>query len=137
MARNAQVAIARGWFTANEVLAFLLEIAVLAALGWWGFGAGHEGVVRVLLGVGTPASAIVLWGLFAAPRARWRPALPLVLVVKAVVLGGGALAVYAVGRPTAAVVLAVVMVANTAVAETFRRTLPDGLPNSGRNPASA
>ncbi|WP_237519087.1 YrdB family protein, partial [Streptomyces sp. SID5910] len=84
----------RGWFAANEVLAFLLEIAAFVALGWWGFGAGHEGAARVLLGVGTPAAAIALWVLFAAPRARWRPGLALVLVVKAVVLGGGALAVH-------------------------------------------
>ncbi|ROQ82375.1 hypothetical protein EDD95_1987 [Streptomyces sp. CEV 2-1] len=47
-------------------------------------------------------------------------------MVKAVVLGGGAFGLYRVGHPVAAVVLAAVMVANTALAETFRRRPPAG-----------
>ncbi|MPY57759.1 YrdB family protein [Streptomyces spongiae] len=112
----------RPWYAANELLAFLLELAALACLSWWGFAAGHEGALRVVLGIGTPAAAVVLWASFAAPKARWRPGLPLVLLVKTMVLGGGAAALYGVGHAVAAVVLAVVMVVNTAVAETFRRT---------------
>ncbi|MET8949541.1 YrdB family protein [Streptomyces sp. NPDC004393] len=108
------------WYAVNEVLAFLIELAALVCLGWWGFGAGHEGVLRIVLGVATPALAVVVWGLFAAPRARLRPGLPLVLVVKAVVLGGGAAALYAVGHPVAAGVLAAVTLVNTALAEAFR-----------------
>ncbi|MER5545180.1 YrdB family protein [Streptomyces sp. NPDC001118] len=111
----------RPWYVANEFLAFVIELAALACLSWWGFGAGGNLALHVLLGVGTPLLAIVLWSLFAAPRARLRPALPLVLVVKAVVLGGGAAALYAVGHPVGAVVMAVVVVVNTALAETFRR----------------
>ena len=118
----------RWWYTANELLAFLLELAAIACLGWWGFSVGHNEVVRVLLGVGTPVVAIVLWSLFAAPKARLRPPLPLVLVVKALVLGGSAAAVYGVGHSLAAVVMAVVVVVNTAVAETFRRTSPTNAP---------
>ncbi|CCK25041.1 putative membrane protein [Streptomyces davaonensis JCM 4913] len=117
---------ARPWDIANEALAFLLEIAALGFLGWWGFSAGHEGVPRILLGVGTPSLAILVWGLFAAPRARWRPRLALVLVVKALVLGGGAAALYAVGHPVAAGVVAVVTAVNTAVAEYFRAS-PSGV----------
>ncbi|WP_323377620.1 YrdB family protein [Streptomyces sp. RB17] len=101
-------------------MAFLLELAALGFLGWWGFGAGHEGVLRILLGLGTPLLAVVVWALFAAPRARWRPRLPLVLVVKALVLGGGAAALYGVGHPVAAGAMAVVTAANITVAETFR-----------------
>ncbi|MEU6771818.1 YrdB family protein [Streptomyces sp. NPDC046759] len=114
----------RRWYTANELLAFLLELTALACLGWWGFTAGDEEAVHLLLGLGTPLAAIVLWSLFAAPRARLRPGLPFVLAVKAVVLGGAAVALYAVGHPVAAVAMAVVVVTNTALAETFRRTPP-------------
>ncbi|MEV8036245.1 YrdB family protein [Streptomyces sp. NPDC086182] len=114
----------RPWFAANEVLAFVVELVALACLSWWGFTTGHSRLAHILLGVGVPLSAIVLWSLFAAPKARLRPGLPLVLLVKAVVLGGGAAAVYGVGHPVAAVVMAVVVVANTAVAETLRRTVP-------------
>lgn len=124
----------RPWYAANEVVAFLLEFAALGFLSWWGFGAGHEGALRILLGVGTPALAIALWALFAAPRARLRPRLPFVLVVKAVVLGGGAAALYGVGHPTAAGVVAVVTVVNTAVAETFRASSSAGAPDPGLRP---
>ncbi|MBE9499722.1 MULTISPECIES: YrdB family protein [unclassified Streptomyces] len=117
----------RGWYTANEVLAFLLELAALACLSWWGFTVGGPAVLRVLLGIGAPLMAVVLWALFAAPRARLRPRLPAVLAVKALVLGGGAAALYGVGHPVAAVAMAVVVVVNTAVAEVFRRR-PEAAP---------
>ncbi|MEU1470781.1 YrdB family protein [Streptomyces sp. NPDC005761] len=111
----------RPWWAANEVLAFLVELAALACLFWWGFSLGDALAVQLLLGLGVLAAAIALWGMFAAPRARFRLPLGGVLVVKTVVLGGGALALYAVGHPVAAVVMAVVVVVNTALAETFRR----------------
>ena len=111
----------RPWFAANEVLAFLVEIAALAALAWWGFATGGGVVARVVLGIGTPAAAAVLWGLFAAPRARFRPPLPAVLLVKALVLLGAAAAIGALGHLGLAIAFAVVVIANTAAAETLRR----------------
>ncbi|WP_399125338.1 YrdB family protein [Streptomyces sp. ITFR-6] len=98
-------------------------------------------------------AGIALWGAFAAPRARIRLPLTGVLVVKAVVLGGGASGLYRVGHPGAAVsggvlafktlvlgggavalcsmghtvagiVLGPEMVVNTRLAETFRRRPP-------------
>lgn len=111
----------RPWWAANEGLAFLLELLAVVCLCWWGFTAGDGLAVHLLLGIGLPAAGIALWGTFAAPRARIRLPLAGVLVVKAVVLGGGAFGLYRVGHPVAAVVLAVVMVANTGLAETFRR----------------
>ncbi|MFF3878724.1 YrdB family protein [Streptomyces sp. NPDC001978] len=119
-------------------MAFLLELAALACLSWWGFAVGDE-AVRILLGVGTPLLAVVLWSLFAAPKARLRPRLPLVLAVKAVVLGGGAAALYGVRHPVAAVAMAVIVVANTAVAEIFRRRPPTsrtGQASTAGSPAS-
>ncbi|MEV0494258.1 YrdB family protein [Streptomyces atratus] len=111
----------RPWFMTNELLAFVIESAALACLSWWGFTAGGGAAARWLLGLGTPAVAIVLWGLFAAPRARVRLPLWGVLLVKAVVLGGGVYAVYRVGHPVAAAVAGVVVVVNTGLAEFFRR----------------
>ncbi|MEU9360795.1 YrdB family protein [Streptomyces sp. NPDC048301] len=111
----------RPWFAANEVLAFVLELVAIGALAWWGFTAPEGSVASVALGIAAPAAAVVLWGLFAAPRARFTLPLAGVLAVKTVVLGGGAAAVYGAGHPTAAAVLAVVLVANTGCAEFFRR----------------
>lgn len=111
----------RPWWAANEFLAFLLEVVALACLFWWGYSLGDGVAVQLLLGTALLVIAVALWGLFAAPRARFRPPLAGVLAVKAVVLGGGAFGLYAVGHPVAALVMAVVVVANTALAETFRR----------------
>jgi hypothetical protein len=112
----------RPWFAANEVLAFVVELVAVSLLGWWGFSTGGNTALHLLLGIGAPATAIVLWALFAAPKARLRPPLPGVLLVKTVVLGGAACAWWNVGHPVAAVVLGVVMLVNTGVAETFRRS---------------
>ncbi|MFC9283739.1 YrdB family protein [Streptomyces collinus] len=124
--RGAAVVDGRPWYVANELLAFLIEIVALGLLCWWGFTASGDVGVSVLLGVGTPAVAALLWGLLAAPRAPFRPPLPGVLLVKGLVLGGGALALYGVGHPVGAVVVAVVTLANVTVAEAFRRPAPGG-----------
>ena len=80
---------------ANDVVAFGVELLALAMLGAWGAGLGTTTGAHVAGGVLVPLVAIVLWGLFAAPRAVVRvPALA--LVTKVVVLGGGALASFAV-----------------------------------------
>lgn len=109
------------WVAANEVLAFVLELLAIGCLSWWGFTAVDGPPASLLLGLGAPAAAVALWGLFAAPRARIRLPLAGVLAVKTLVLGGAAAAVYGTGHPVAAAVLAVVLVLNTGCAEYFRR----------------
>ncbi|MEV7906222.1 YrdB family protein [Streptomyces anulatus] len=121
----------RPWFAANEVLAFLLELVAIGCLAWWGFTAVDGVLVSVLLGLGVPAAAVTLWGLFAAPRARFRPPLAGVLAVKALVLGGSAAAVYGTGHPVVAGAFAVVLALNTGCAEYYRRRPHDGSRSSG------
>ncbi|MFE5299636.1 YrdB family protein [Streptomyces sp. NPDC056632] len=105
----------------NEGLAFLLELAALAALAWWGWQSVGNIALRLALALATPAAAAALWGLFAAPRARIRVPLPGVLAVKAVVFGAAVAALYALGRHTGAIAFGVVAVANTALATVDRR----------------
>ena len=50
----------------NLAVRFLLEIAALLALGYWGFSQ-HSGIWRFLLGIGLPIVAAVLWATFAVP----------------------------------------------------------------------
>jgi len=121
-----QLAYLRGrpWLAANEVLAFVLELVAIGCLAWWGFTAVDGAALSSVLGLGVPATAVVLWGAFAAPRARIRLPLAGVLAVKAVVLGGSAAAVYGVGHPVTAAALAVVLMVNTGLAEYFRHRVP-------------
>lgn len=100
---------------ANEALAFLAELAALAALGYWGWKAAG-----VVLAVALPLVAAVLWGLFAAPRARYRIPLAGQLAVKGLVFGASVVGLFATGHPVLGAVFGVVVVANTAAATLWR-----------------
>ncbi|MFJ2580270.1 YrdB family protein [Kitasatospora aureofaciens] len=100
----------------NGGLAFGLELAMLAALCYWGFKTGSNLVTRVLLGIGAPALAATVWGLFlAAGGPKYRLPLAAEIVLKLVVLGTGALALYGTGRTTLAWVYGVLVVVTVAV----------------------
>lgn len=105
----------------NEGLAFVLEVAALAVLAWWGWESAENVALRLLLAVAAPAVAAVVWGLFAAPRARFRVPLAGVLLVKALVFGAAAVALYALDRPGWAVAFAAVALVNTALATVDRQ----------------
>jgi hypothetical protein len=108
---------------ANEGLAFLLELAMIAGLAWWGSQAVSGLAGRVALAILTPVAAVIVWALLAAPKARIRLPLPGVLAVKAVVFAGAAVAVYSIGQHALAIVFAVVTAVNTAVAAVDRQAL--------------
>ena len=62
----------------------------------------------------------MIWGLFAAPRARFPLPLAGTLAVKAVVFAAAVAALIGLGRLLLAVLLALVLAANTTVAVVFR-----------------
>ncbi|MEU0405363.1 YrdB family protein [Streptomyces sp. NPDC006197] len=105
----------------NEGLAFLLELAALAVLAWWGWESAENVALRLSLAVAAPAVAAVIWGLFAAPRARIPVPLPGVLLVKALVFGAAAVALQALDRSAWVLSFAVVALVNTALAAADRQ----------------
>lgn len=93
----------------GALLAFLGELASLAALAFWGATVPDETAARVAAGIGLPLAAAVLWWLFAAPRARLHvPALA--IATKVAVQGGAVAALAFTGHPVLAAVLAAVVV---------------------------
>jgi hypothetical protein len=50
----------------NLAVRFILEIAALVAIGYWGW-TQHDGLVRYLLAIGGPILAAVLWATLAVP----------------------------------------------------------------------
>lgn len=50
----------------NLALRFLLEIAALFSLGYWGW-TQHLGVLRYVLAIGLPLIAAVIWGTIRVP----------------------------------------------------------------------
>lgn len=95
---------------ARQVLAFALETAFLFSAAYWAIAAFPSQPVPAA--AGALALALLLWGLFLAPRAknrlRW-PALPLI-AGGAFLAGAGALMVS--GLVTAAVLMAAAAVGN-------------------------
>lgn len=100
----------------NETLAFLMEMLALAALAWWGAATGNGLFLSLLLGIGLPLVAAVVWGATASPKARVRLPLAGVLAVKAGFFGMAMLALDGLGHRTLAILYGVVAAANTVVA---------------------
>lgn len=94
---------------ANLALRFTMEICSLIALGYWGFQTGQNVLIKILLGIGLPLIAAVIWGTFVSPKARMR--LPEIgrLFIEILVFGGGTLALYLAGRPTLAAIFGVLV----------------------------
>jgi uncharacterized protein DUF2568 len=97
-----------GYWT-GATLAFAAELGSLAALAFWGFSLPAGTGVRVAAGIGVPLAAIVLWALFAAPKAAYSvPALA--VATKVLVQGGAVLALVLTGHPRLAIALGAAVV---------------------------
>ena len=110
---------------------FLCELAMLAALAFWGFGAG-EGPWAWVLGIGAPVLAAGVWGAFVAPKARWPVPAPVRVAIELALFGVAATALAAAGQPVAAVVLGVAGVATSLLNEAQERQAGPGDLQRGR-----
>jgi hypothetical protein len=100
---------ARAVRAANDVLRFGLELAMLAAVSYWGFSQ-FDGVVAVLVGLGAPLLIAVIWGTFMSPKAARPVRDPVRVVMEVLLFGSGVGALAAAGRPTLAIVLGALVV---------------------------
>jgi len=107
-------------YAVAATVAFLLEPAALAALGYWGAVAGR-GAWAYLLAALAPLVAAVLWGTFASPRAPVRLATVPKVALRLTVLLGGALSLAVAGRTAIAVALAAVVVGDELALIALRR----------------
>lgn len=92
------------------LLVFLLELAGLAAYGYWGFHADRGVAVKIALGIGVPLLVAVFWGIFLAPKASVPVPFALRLILKTIVFGLAAAALYAAGRGKLAISFAAITV---------------------------
>jgi hypothetical protein len=100
----------------NSTLAFLLELLMLAALAFWGAHTGSGVVVKILLAVGAPVAAAVVWWLLLAARGpRIEVPRPVRAVLKVVLFGLTGLALAAAGWPVVGVVFGTVALLNVIV----------------------
>ena len=102
----------------NLLLRFLLELAGLSALGYWGW-TQHGGAARLVWSVGAVAVAAGLWGVFRVPGDGGAPVVAVAgrvrLAIEAAFFTTATAALYASGQSTAAVVFAAVVVGHYVV----------------------
>ena len=101
----------------NLALAFVLELAALAALAYWGYCTGNSTFTSLLLGIGIPLVAAILWGLFAAPRAKFPNPL-LKIAVKALVFGAAFFALIDKNQIVLAILFGVLVIGNLLILRT-------------------
>ena len=97
---------------ANLALRLLLELCALGALGYWGFKTGSGLIAKIVLGIGAPLVAAVVWSVFVAPQAPVQLPGFVVLALQVVVFGSAAAALVATGHGTLALVFGVIVVIN-------------------------
>jgi hypothetical protein len=106
---------------ANLALRFILELAVLFALGYWGW-TQHAGIWRFVWSIGLVGLAAIVWGTFAVPddpsRSGNAPVpVPgfLRLIIEMVIFAAGVWAFYAAGLPLIALVFGILTLIHYAI----------------------
>jgi Protein of unknown function (DUF2568) len=105
----------------NLGLAFFVEMGALAALCYWGFAVGPNTLLKIVLGLGAPALAIVVWAFFGAPKSSMQLQGVAYLALQAAVFGAGALALVASGQRGLGVAYAIIAFVNSAAAAIWRQ----------------
>jgi len=105
----------------NVALAFVLELAMLAALGYFGYRVVDQPLLRWVLALALPAVVAVLWGMLLAPKAanRLAPMPGLLLALGLFLLA--ALALQRAGQPVLGAVLALAAVVHVVLAWLWRQ----------------
>ena len=95
---------------ANLGLRFLLELALLAALAYWGWY--EQGIVPAIL---LPLLAAVVWGAFVAPKARFPVSVPVRLAIELTLFGLAVAGLFAAGADALGISFAVAVALSDAI----------------------
>jgi hypothetical protein len=106
---------------ANLGLRFLLELCALAALGYWGYHVVQGELARLVLCIAAPTLFAILWGLFAAHKAKFPPPRPWKALVGFLLLECGAVCLALGGQLELAAAFALLIATNTATLELSKR----------------
>lgn len=98
--------------TLNLALAFLLELVMLYAIGYWGFKLKQDTEVRWAVGIGLPLLAAVLWGVLLAPKSVVASPFPVKMAGKFILLLIASLLLYNAGKQQMAIAFIIVVIIN-------------------------
>jgi hypothetical protein len=103
---------------ANLGVKFLLELAAFTAFAYWGASIG-EAAFAVVVSITAPAAAIVLWGIYAAPKSSRRLPRGARVPFELSVFGLAAVALFVAVGPVAGIAFAIAVAVNAALLVTF------------------
>jgi hypothetical protein len=103
----------------NLLVAFLLEIGLLILVAYWGFRQGKNETMKYVLVIIMPAIVIVLWGVFAAPKSRYRLQNPFRTIFKLSMFAVATFAGYDTGHVILAWCFGVITILNVSLAMIF------------------
>jgi len=96
----------------NLLARFLLELCLLAAVGYWGFNTNSGWLMKIILGIGLPVLIAALWGMFIAPKAIRPLSGASYLILEMTLLASGSVALFASGKLTLGWVYTISLVVN-------------------------
>lgn len=106
----------------NMLLAFLLEVAMLAAFCYAGWVSTPILWLRTVVAIGLPALAILLWAVWAAPKAgKRRLKMPALLIFKLIIFAAATAAWWVAGQAFIAAIFATLVVINLLGMLAFRQ----------------
>ncbi|MBT2498219.1 YrdB family protein [Agromyces sp. ISL-38] len=92
----------------NDILRFFLELFAFVSLGIWGFMAFPLPWPGLLVGLGAPALAILVWALFVSPKSVFHIDVFGKALVEIAVFSSAAIGWWMLGQPVVGVVFAVI-----------------------------
>ena len=107
--------------SANVGLRFVLELCALAALSYWGFRTGDQLLLKIVLGLGAPLIAAVLWATLGAPAAQAKLSGVLHLALEVVIFGAATMALAKADQLDLAGVFAVIFIINRVLMAIWRQ----------------
>lgn len=107
--------------TINLALAFLLELAMLASIGYWAYLQGKSPLIKWSLAVVLPVLAMILWGIFAAPKSQYRLDFNARIIFELVMFSLAAFLLYKADHPTLALCFAALAVFSITVAFIYKQ----------------
>lgn len=105
----------------NLLIVFLLELCVLVVLGYWGFETGQGIIFKVVLGIGAPVVAIVIWAIFGAPASKRRLQGIWYWLLKVVFFGSAIVALFIANQPALGAAFAVIFVLNSVLVYVWKQ----------------
>jgi hypothetical protein len=95
----------------NLGIRFLLEVLALIIYCYWGFH--RDGLIlKMILGIGTPLLAAVLWGTFGAPKAAYKAEGFTHLLLEIIIFGFAAVALYFSDKSSLANLYGIIFIVN-------------------------